>query len=667
MRAAIIIPVHNRREVTLRCLRSLHAPRLPADFAVIVVDDGSTDGTAAAIAAEFPGVMIEAGDGQLYWTGGIVQGMKRALIEGAQFLFWLNDDCLPEAGALQRMLRHLEENPRTICGASCFVKGESEPVQTGFVQRRRLNTNGGVTEVARLERILRRHAGDCRSGHRPSGRSPPSPLRGGRHLHAASSPERLPHCVAGRRTGHNSRRESDAEPSGSRACFEADIPGIHPADVSRTEIAIFLERPVLVPQIQIWISSGRPPLSCENVSLGMDDHILVAPSRRREMKPRLLIVGTAYAIPEHRKKLDFLANHFELTCATAQKSHGFGWTETVGTGAAERFRLVGLPLGGALEAGTRCWYRGLSAVFREGRYDIILVESEPWAVLRWQCWLLKIRFQRRAKFGEFTWENILRGGWKGPVLGLIYRMAARTSDFIVGGNQGAVELMRLAGASPAAACVTQFGVDTGTFSPLSEPEKRRARRAAGLPEDAFVIAFCGRLVAAKGVRDLLEAFQQLQSAGKELRLVIMGSGELENEFRNASRSNPKIQLIPPRKHSEVGGLLQITDVLVLPSRTSAGPSEWWKEQFGHILIEAMACGAAAIGSDCGAIPEVLQDRAVVFPEGNADALRSLLQSLIQDPQRLAEIRASQRERVLAEYTQPAVAAKWAQIFARQLG
>ena len=147
MRAAIIIPVHNRREVTLRCLRSLHAPQLPADFAVIVVDDGSTDGTAAAIAAEFPGVMIEAGDGQLYWTGGIVRGMKRALIEGAQFLFWLNDDCLPEAGALQRMLRHLEENPRTICGASCFVKGESEPVQTGFVQRRRLNTNCGVTEV----------------------------------------------------------------------------------------------------------------------------------------------------------------------------------------------------------------------------------------------------------------------------------------------------------------------------------------------------------------------------------------------------------------------------------------------------------------------------------------------------------------------------------------
>ena len=150
MRAAIIIPVHNRREVTLQCLRSLHRPGLPAEFAVIVVDDGSTDGTATAIASEFPDVIIEHGDGELYWTGGIVQGMKKALSEGAAFIFWLNDDCLPEAEALPRMLRYLEENQRTICGASCFVKGESTPVETGFTERQRLSPAGGVTEVQGL-------------------------------------------------------------------------------------------------------------------------------------------------------------------------------------------------------------------------------------------------------------------------------------------------------------------------------------------------------------------------------------------------------------------------------------------------------------------------------------------------------------------------------------
>ena len=147
MRAAVIIPVHNRREVTLRCLQSLHRTRLPADFGIILVDDGSTDGTADAVAAAFPEVILEHGNGELFWTGGIVQGMQRALAEGAAFLFWLNDDSLPEADALPRMLAFLEVNPRTICGASCFVKGGSEPVETGFRQRRALNATDSVTDL----------------------------------------------------------------------------------------------------------------------------------------------------------------------------------------------------------------------------------------------------------------------------------------------------------------------------------------------------------------------------------------------------------------------------------------------------------------------------------------------------------------------------------------
>lgn len=147
MRAAIIIPVHNRRAVTLQCLQVLRAARLSADFGIIMVDDGSTDGTGAAIAEAFPEVIIEHGDGNLFWTGGIAQGMRRALSEGAAFLFWLNDDCLPETDALPRMLGYLEENPRTICGASCFVKGGTEPMETGFRRRSRLNATGSVTEV----------------------------------------------------------------------------------------------------------------------------------------------------------------------------------------------------------------------------------------------------------------------------------------------------------------------------------------------------------------------------------------------------------------------------------------------------------------------------------------------------------------------------------------
>lgn len=385
------------------------------------------------------------------------------------------------------------------------------------------------------------------------------------------------------------------------------------------------------------------------------------------MKPRVLIVGTAYAIREHRKKLEFLAGHFDLTCATARECPVFGWTETAEAESPESYRLAALPIAGAATAGTRCWYRGLAAIFRDGRYDLILVENEPWGVLRWQSWLLKTMFQRQAVFGEFTWENILRGGWKARILGAIYRLAARTSDFVVGGNRDAVELMQRHGASPAdTVCIPQFGVDTDHFAPRSDAEKRRARSDAGVPEDALVIGFCGRLIPEKGLRDLRDAFLRLEPAGMDLRLVLMGAGELESELRESTRGDSRIHFLPPRKHSEVAEFLQLLDVLVLPSRTIAGPRVWWKEQFGHILIEAMACGVVTVGSDCGAIPEVMDDPSVIFPAGDVSALAALLQTLITQPGRLDSVRARQHARVLAAYSQEAVAAQWAQVFFQQI-
>ncbi len=150
MNAAIIIPVHNRRETTLRCLRNLGPADLVPEFGIIVVDDGSTDGTGEAIAAEFPNVTVATGDGELYWTGAMVVGMKRALEAGASYLFWLNDDCLPERGALDRMLQFLRANPKTVCGASCFVDNLDQPVETAFHRRTRVKATDGVIEVEGL-------------------------------------------------------------------------------------------------------------------------------------------------------------------------------------------------------------------------------------------------------------------------------------------------------------------------------------------------------------------------------------------------------------------------------------------------------------------------------------------------------------------------------------
>ena len=62
--------------------------------------------------------------------------------------------------------------------------------------------------------------------------------------------------------------------------------------------------------------------------------------------------------------------------------------------------------------------------------------------------------------------------------------------------------------------------------------------------------------------------------------------------------------------------MQSLDILVLPSLTT----RTWKEQFGRVLVEGMAAGCVIIGSDSGAIPEVIGDAGIIVPEGNPEAL-----------------------------------------------
>lgn len=104
-RVAVLITVHNRKSLTLRCLNSLRETLAPfgESFAlkVFLTDDGCTDGTADAIGAEsYPfEVRILRGDGNLFWNGGMINSWKVALEEGGWDGFiWLNDDTivLPE-------------------------------------------------------------------------------------------------------------------------------------------------------------------------------------------------------------------------------------------------------------------------------------------------------------------------------------------------------------------------------------------------------------------------------------------------------------------------------------------------------------------------------------------------------------------------------------------
>jgi glycosyltransferase involved in cell wall biosynthesis len=106
-------------------------------------------------------------------------------------------------------------------------------------------------------------------------------------------------------------------------------------------------------------------------------------------------------------------------------------------------------------------------------------------------------------------------------------------------------------------------------------------------------------------------------------------------------------------HHEVPEVLSQFDVLVLPSRTSST----WKEQFGHVLIEAMAMGIPAVGSDSGEIPNVIHRADLVFPEGDAIALAVILQQMVNEPGWREEVARYGFERVQQHYTHDRIAAR----------
>lgn len=147
--AYIIIPVYNRRQITLACLESLKNTGDLTRYQAVVVDDGSTDGTKEAIEELYPEATVVVGDGDLWWTGAIALGMQYAYEQDAKYFILLNDDCLPQTNALTQIVAHMEQHPNTIASASFYNPDATEPSRySGFRGRQGQSTLAGtVLEV----------------------------------------------------------------------------------------------------------------------------------------------------------------------------------------------------------------------------------------------------------------------------------------------------------------------------------------------------------------------------------------------------------------------------------------------------------------------------------------------------------------------------------------
>lgn len=113
----IVIPVFNRWYFTKACVEQLLKQNYKK-YKIIIVDDGSTDGTADKLVQEFPDVIILKGDGTLWWTGSINLGINYALSKDADFILSLNNDTLPKTDYLQQLLAATKEKPEALIGST---------------------------------------------------------------------------------------------------------------------------------------------------------------------------------------------------------------------------------------------------------------------------------------------------------------------------------------------------------------------------------------------------------------------------------------------------------------------------------------------------------------------------------------------------------------------
>lgn len=130
VKIAIIIPVHNRKHTTLKCHMHLaFVLKNPCfDAEIIIIDDGSTDGTGEALRAEnINELVILEGDGNLWWTGAVNKGVEYAMAQKKfDYILLMNDDVAFENDFIQHLISSAQQNPASIIGAITLYEDASE-------------------------------------------------------------------------------------------------------------------------------------------------------------------------------------------------------------------------------------------------------------------------------------------------------------------------------------------------------------------------------------------------------------------------------------------------------------------------------------------------------------------------------------------------------------
>lgn len=298
--------------------------------------------------------------------------------------------------------------------------------------------------------------------------------------------------------------------------------------------------------------------------------------------------------------------------------------------------------------------RPIIKALREHQPDLIDMSHEPYSIAAAEILTLCKWFAPKAPIVMHTNQNILH---KYPFpFSWLEQRAFRRVAAAYACSETVCEVLRAKGFDKPAPIIT-YGVDTAAFRPRAATRKRSSELSGPL-----TIGFVGRMLPGKGLNVLADALAKL--GAEDWRLLVVGEGSEREEFerhlteaglRNRAEFTGAINfaLVPAYFHQ--------MDVLVIPTETT----KRIREQFGRVIVEAMASGVPVIGSTCGAIPEVIGDAGLIFTEGDADALAGALRRMLADEDLRARLSLAGQARV-AQYSWQRVAEKTYELYRQVL-
>jgi glycosyltransferase involved in cell wall biosynthesis len=266
----------------------------------------------------------------------------------------------------------------------------------------------------------------------------------------------------------------------------------------------------------------------------------------------------------------------------------------------------------------------LAALLHSFRPDVIYHLGEPSELGSWQLLRLARRVCPKVPIVLFSLENVVRQ-WRGfprCLRGWAESATMPLIDMVAAASDSVAKTWERQGFDPARIRVNYLPIDTNKFYPR-EAADLRAQWAS--PEQ-FVVGYIGRFVPEKGVDLLLRAMARLP---ERFVLALEGHGLCEAQLRALAeelRLGDKVKWLGRAPSEQVPRYMSAYDALVLPSRGIPV----WQEQYGRVVPEAMLCGTAVVGAASGAIPEVIGDAGLVFPENDYEALAECLLRLGTD-------------------------------------